>query len=448
MQGNSAPRRLADPAAPGRQAPPARRRGPAGAAQPRSQLHAGRLGVPGRRGRAREAALEAEADAGRRLARTAPARCGSFARRPESSCPLRPSFVPGRGGSPRSSCRSASTPASTSPLRRPIRRRARRGGDHRGRLDRASRGSRAPRGRASSSSSSRRSSIWSRSCRTRAPTRCSRRLATDRSSRSSRAWSARARRSGCSCPASRGTDVCSGVPGERARLSFARDRHPAAGGPRRLRALHHLRVHDRRCPPAADRVAGDALLFVRGADARHHDRVGYPKKANDARRNPTWRVLFSDPTGSGIQSGIQVLVQGMAEVDDRDLEANRERYERESVVKLPRGRPCCCRASCAACRVVRNAHLHQGAPGAGLRVARRRHPSRPNATEPISKRFARARVRSRSSRTSHPRAATWPGMGGSRSSTAATRRPCSLGRHQTASRWPCACRSASTLARG
>jgi hypothetical protein len=66
--------------------------------------------------------------------------------------------------------------------------------------------------------------------------------------------------------------------------------------------------------------------------------LGYPKKANDARRNPHVALLFSDPTGSGIETGIQVLVQGMAEVDDRDLEANRERYRRESAVKLPRGR--------------------------------------------------------------------------------------------------------------
>jgi hypothetical protein len=66
--------------------------------------------------------------------------------------------------------------------------------------------------------------------------------------------------------------------------------------------------------------------------------LGYPKKADDARRNPRVAMLFSDPTGSGIESGIQVLVQGTAEVDDRDLEANRRRYERESAVKLPRGR--------------------------------------------------------------------------------------------------------------
>jgi len=66
--------------------------------------------------------------------------------------------------------------------------------------------------------------------------------------------------------------------------------------------------------------------------------LGYPKKARDARRNPRVAMLFSDPTGSGIESGIQGLVQGTAEVDDRDLEANRRRYERESAVKLPHGR--------------------------------------------------------------------------------------------------------------
>jgi hypothetical protein len=63
--------------------------------------------------------------------------------------------------------------------------------------------------------------------------------------------------------------------------------------------------------------------------------IGYPKKADDARRNPHVALLFSDPTGSGIESGIQVLVQGTAEVDDSDLAANRERYRRESLAKLP-----------------------------------------------------------------------------------------------------------------
>ncbi len=65
--------------------------------------------------------------------------------------------------------------------------------------------------------------------------------------------------------------------------------------------------------------------------------LGYPKKANDAQANPLVALLFSDPTGSGLQQPPTVLVQGSAEVDDRDLEANRERYARESAEKLPGG---------------------------------------------------------------------------------------------------------------
>jgi Pyridoxamine 5'-phosphate oxidase len=63
--------------------------------------------------------------------------------------------------------------------------------------------------------------------------------------------------------------------------------------------------------------------------------LGYPKKAEDARRNPRVSLLFSDPTGSGIDDGLRVLVHGTAEVDDSDLVANRERYFRESWEKLP-----------------------------------------------------------------------------------------------------------------
>jgi Pyridoxamine 5'-phosphate oxidase len=63
--------------------------------------------------------------------------------------------------------------------------------------------------------------------------------------------------------------------------------------------------------------------------------LGYPKKAEDARRNPRVALLFSDPTGSGIEAGIRILVQGTAEVDDRNLVENRERYWRESWEKLP-----------------------------------------------------------------------------------------------------------------
>ena len=63
--------------------------------------------------------------------------------------------------------------------------------------------------------------------------------------------------------------------------------------------------------------------------------LGYPKKANDAQANPLVALLFSDPTGSGLGDPPTVLVQGSADVDDRDLEANRERYARESAEKLP-----------------------------------------------------------------------------------------------------------------
>lgn len=63
--------------------------------------------------------------------------------------------------------------------------------------------------------------------------------------------------------------------------------------------------------------------------------LGYPKKADDARAHPSVALLFSDPTGSGIESGIRVLVQGTARIDDRDLRANAERYFRESGEKLP-----------------------------------------------------------------------------------------------------------------
>jgi hypothetical protein len=63
--------------------------------------------------------------------------------------------------------------------------------------------------------------------------------------------------------------------------------------------------------------------------------VGYPKKADDAARNPYVSLLFSDQTGSGIEKAPMVLVQGIADVDDRDLDANRERYWQESGEKLP-----------------------------------------------------------------------------------------------------------------
>ncbi len=63
--------------------------------------------------------------------------------------------------------------------------------------------------------------------------------------------------------------------------------------------------------------------------------LGYPKKANDARGNPKVALLFSDPTGSGLDGAAMVQVHGSAVVDDRDLDANQDRYMRESLEKLP-----------------------------------------------------------------------------------------------------------------
>ena len=63
--------------------------------------------------------------------------------------------------------------------------------------------------------------------------------------------------------------------------------------------------------------------------------LGYPKKANDARANPRVALLFSDATGSGLDAPPMVLLQGVASVDDADLEANRERYEREFAQRFP-----------------------------------------------------------------------------------------------------------------
>ena len=64
--------------------------------------------------------------------------------------------------------------------------------------------------------------------------------------------------------------------------------------------------------------------------------LGYPKKARDAQRNPKVALLFSDPTGSGLDDPPAVLVQGTARVDEADLEANMKRYLREGAVKLPK----------------------------------------------------------------------------------------------------------------
>ena len=73
--------------------------------------------------------------------------------------------------------------------------------------------------------------------------------------------------------------------------------------------------------------------------------LGYPKKANDARANPKVALLFSDPTGSGIEGAPQVLVQGTADVDDRDLDANRDALQARDGREAPGRRARCRRRS-------------------------------------------------------------------------------------------------------
>jgi hypothetical protein len=75
-----------------------------------------------------------------------------------------------------------------------------------------------------------------------------------------------------------------------------------------------------------------------GTSVRVTTALGYPRKAHDARRNPKVALLFSDATGSGIERPSMVLVQGSAEVDDGDLDANRARYLRDLREK-PTGGP-------------------------------------------------------------------------------------------------------------
>jgi hypothetical protein len=73
------------------------------------------------------------------------------------------------------------------------------------------------------------------------------------------------------------------------------------------------------CWPLAPELEGDRLIFSTG--------YVYPAKARNAQRNPRVAALFSDPTASGRSDDDPfVLVQGLAEVFDQDLQRNTERY--------------------------------------------------------------------------------------------------------------------------
>lgn len=61
----------------------------------------------------------------------------------------------------------------------------------------------------------------------------------------------------------------------------------------------------------------------------------YPSKAERARRDPRVALLFSSPTGSGLDAAPTVLVQGLATVRDGDLQHNLDRYLDVALDKVP-----------------------------------------------------------------------------------------------------------------
>lgn len=63
----------------------------------------------------------------------------------------------------------------------------------------------------------------------------------------------------------------------------------------------------------------------------------YPAKAERARRNPKVAMLYSDAVGTGLTRAPIVLIYGSASVQDRDIQANTDRYVRLSLAKSPAG---------------------------------------------------------------------------------------------------------------
>jgi hypothetical protein len=58
-------------------------------------------------------------------------------------------------------------------------------------------------------------------------------------------------------------------------------------------------------------------------------RLGFPMKAERARRNPKVCLLYSDPDGSPLEEPPLILVYGAATVRDADLQANLDRHVKE-----------------------------------------------------------------------------------------------------------------------
>lgn len=82
------------------------------------------------------------------------------------------------------------------------------------------------------------------------------------------------------------------------------------------------------CWPLSPERIGHRLAFNTG--------YVYPAKARNAQRNPRVAALFSDPTASGRSDDDPlVLVQGLAQVFDQDLQRNTERYVDQILRKGP-----------------------------------------------------------------------------------------------------------------
>ncbi len=195
--------------------------------------------------------------------------------------------------------------------------------------------------------------------------------------------------------------------------------------PRRLRALHHHRVHDDRRPPAADHLAGHARTTRPGArDDRRHHRARLPEEGRRRAAQPAGRAAVLRPDRlRDRRAAIQVLVQGTAEVDDATSTRTASATGASRGEKLPATKTMhAARSSCAgAVRLVLRADLRQGPSRAGASSGpTATWPSRRRSTTRTSRRSARATARSRPSRTRPPPAARRAGTSAWTSSARAT----------------------------
>ena len=141
--------------------------------------------------------------------------------------------------------------------------------------------------------------------------------------------------------------------------------------------------------------------------------LGYPKKADDAKRNPRVALLFSDPTGSGVTSGTRCWCRG-SRTSTRTTStptASATCASRDQAAGDEEDAPAQVHARAA--ELVLRPDLHRRAPRARLRLAHG-DPTSPSCTTPTSRRFAPATPRSRRSHTSRRAAARSPGTRGSR----------------------------------